>query len=44
MIKMYVENLAWTFNGTKFGAKCWELYERLRERELRKAERRIKRK
>ena len=40
MIKEFVENLAWTFNGTKFGKKCWALYERLHKRELKNWKRR----
>lgn len=40
LLKMYVENLGWTFNGTAFGDRCWKLYEELRRRELRKADRR----
>ena len=43
MIKLFVENLAWTFNGNKFGEVCWKMYEELRERELRNAYRRAKR-
>lgn len=40
MLKKVIEELAWGFNGTKFGDKCWAIYEKLRERELRKADRR----
>ena len=36
MIKLFVENLAWTFNGNSFGAFMWKIYEDLRERELRR--------
>lgn len=43
MIKLFVENLAWTFNDSKFGEMCWKLYESLRRRELRNAYRRAKR-
>ena len=43
MFKLFVENLAWTFNGTKFGDRCWGLYEHLRRRELKRFDRRRKR-
>jgi hypothetical protein len=41
MIKDFVEWLAWGFNGTKFGDKCWRVYEMLRQRELRNVYRRV---
>lgn len=43
MIKLFVENLAWTFNGNKFGEVCWKMYEELRRRELHRVDRRAKR-
>ena len=43
MIKLFVENLAWTFNGNKFGEVCWKMYEKLRRRELHRVDRRAKR-
>ena len=36
MISLFLENLAWTFNGTKFGDFCWKWQEKARDCELRK--------
>jgi hypothetical protein len=43
MIKDFVEWLAWGFNGTKFGDKCWKTYEILRRREISRCYRRAQR-
>lgn len=39
-LKSIVSEFGWTFNGTKFGKKCWKAYEWLREKELRHIDRR----
>lgn len=43
-LKKVFSELGWMFNETKFGNKCWDAYERLREKELKQFDIRRKRK
>lgn len=42
MIDMFVEDLAWIFNGTELGNRLWKLHEKMRDRRIRKWRRKRK--